>query len=402
MVVSVRSFVRAFDLAKDEFRLSGSLNVSVIVAGSLICFAMGTVHAYSVFLEPIEQAFGVGRASASFAYSGALISITISVLFVHHLLASVRPTVIATLSCLFGAAGCLIAGFATSIWGIWLGFGLVFGLANGIGYGFSLQIAARSSPAKEGLAMGIITASYAMGAAVAPVVLSTLQSNYGFAGSMGSLAMLLLVVLPIASTLIWQSGISFDAPDKSHVDQVAGSRRELILWLAYGGGVIAGLMVIGHAAGVAQANGANIPVWLAPVIIAVFNLAGSLTGGTVLDYARPGRALPCLPGLSAVGLVSLLILPSDIGIVIGLAVVGFAYGALIAGFPATLTKTFGSVIGSQIYGRVFTAWGCAGLFGPWLAGLLYDTQTSYSAAFIIAIGFNIVSFVAMRHSFSVR
>lgn len=48
--------------------------------------------------------------------------------------------------------------------------------------------------------------------------------------------------------------------------------------------------------------------------------------------------------------------------------VGFAYGGIIATYPAAIAILFPGEDGPLAYGRIFTAWGTAGLLAPWLAG----------------------------------
>ena len=43
-----------------------------------------------------------------------------------------------------------------------------------------------------------------------------------------------------------------------------------------------------------------------------------------------------------------------------------------------IAKTYGMEAGPRIYGRVFTAWGTAGLLAPWFAGSLFDGNNSYT------------------------
>ena len=50
-----------------------------------------------------------------------------------------------------------------------------------------------------------------------------------------------------------------------------------------------------------------------------------------------------------------------------------------------------SARGPQAYGRVFIAWGFAGLVAPWSAGLLYDLRGGYGLAMIIAAAIAILS-----------
>ena len=73
------------------------------------------------------------------------------------------------------------------------------------------------------------------------------------------------------------------------------------------------------------------------------------------------------------------------------SVVGFAYGAIIAVYPAAVTAHYGAARSARVYGRVFTAWGLAGLAGPWLAGALYDLSGTYSVALGLAALAGVVS-----------
>ena len=63
---------------------------------------------------------------------------------------------------------------------------------------------------------------------------------------------------------------------------------------------------------------------------------------------------------------------------------GFSYGAIIAAYPAVISTLFGAIDAIRIYGIIFTAWGAAGFFEPWLAGSFYDSLGNYKIALIIA------------------
>ena len=74
-----------------------------------------------------------------------------------------------------------------------------------------------------------------------------------------------------------------------------------------------------------------------------------------------------------------------------LSAIGVCYGAIIALYPAVTVTYFGVQRMAKIYGRIFTAWGLAGLMGPWIAGWLYDQSSPYKVAAILAAGAAVVS-----------
>ena len=78
----------------------------------------------------------------------------------------------------------------------------------------------------------------------------------------------------------------------------------------------------------------------------------------------------------------------------GLTLAGFAYGAIIAVYPAAVSYLFGAVAGIKAYGRVFTAWGTFGLLLPWLAGYLFDRSGAYETVLLLAAAISLLSTVA--------
>ena len=242
--------------------------------------------------------------------------------------------------------------------------------------------------------MGIVTAAYALGAAVSPPLFALAVDGGGYQMAMIGLAAALIILGGLSAVLLASSGAHFlsrpaDASsNKSRISDLS------LLWIGYGAGVAGGLMVIGHAAGLLAAADTSTPYWAAPVLIAVCNLTGSLVAGWMIDRVSQGALLIGLPLLSAAALLVLSGSFQEATLIIGLGVVGFAYGGIIAAYPAAIAKFFGMLDSPRIYGRVFTAWGAAGLAAPWLAGFLYDLDGAYFVALTTAGALGCVSSLA--------
>ena len=126
-------------------------HLTVLFAASLVSAVLGSIHAFSVFLIPLETSLGEPRARIALGYSFALMCLTVTVLFGPRLYGRMSPaTIYVTVACL-GGTGAFLAGLAPGIEGIWAGYSLAFGVANGLGYGFGLQYAARAWPDRAGL-----------------------------------------------------------------------------------------------------------------------------------------------------------------------------------------------------------------------------------------------------------
>ena len=130
----------------------------VILGAVLLCAGLGTVHGFSVFLRPFEDVLGVGRATVVLTYSFTLVAITTMVLLGPRVYGLLRPSVLVAVSAGMAAIGVVLAGLSHNLVGLWGGYSVIFGAANGLGYGFTLQYAEQAAPGREGIAMGIVTA----------------------------------------------------------------------------------------------------------------------------------------------------------------------------------------------------------------------------------------------------
>ena len=105
--------------------------ILVLLASSLLCSVLGSVHAFSVFLVPLEQTFEASRSLVSLTYSFALIALTIAVLFGHMVFTKISAHWFVGAVCLVAATGAFIAAFAPSLAIVWIGYSALFGGANG-------------------------------------------------------------------------------------------------------------------------------------------------------------------------------------------------------------------------------------------------------------------------------
>jgi nitrate/nitrite transporter NarK len=122
----------------------------------------------------LEELLLAPRAQISSIYSFALVCLTIAVLVGHTLYRRVSPIPLAAGACIAAAAGLVICSQATSLGALWIGYSVVFGTANGVGYGYTLQLVAQAWPQRKGLAMGAVAAVYALGATLFAKVLAML------------------------------------------------------------------------------------------------------------------------------------------------------------------------------------------------------------------------------------
>ena len=100
----------------------------VILGCLLLSFVMGSIHAFSLLLEPIETKFYVSRTFSSFTYSLSLISITTAVYFGSYIYKRLSSTSIVLIVMTLSTLGTLISAFSYSIYFVWIGYGFFLAL----------------------------------------------------------------------------------------------------------------------------------------------------------------------------------------------------------------------------------------------------------------------------------
>lgn len=360
----------------------------VILAAALLSGSLGSLHAFSVFLEPLERTFGATRGDVSLLYSLATACLTLALLSGHLVFRRVQPAALVLGVGIVAAAGLLIAGVGRSLLIVGFGYSLLFGAANGIGYGYALHIAREARPDRKGLAIGIVTAAYALGVVVFARLFAKLIA-YGGAGFtfIAMAAIVFAIGLAGAALLRLAGAVRCDLPSDLAASGDPPQHRRIftLLWIGYGFGAAAGLMALGHAAGiVAATGGTSDQLVLGAMVIGLGNGVGGFAAGWLADR-WPARMLLVVAAVFSASVLALIAMMTDPGAVIGgLALIGLAYGAIIALYPVAVASYYRPDETAKVFGRVFTAWGIAGLGAPWLAGVLFDVSGGYEAALILA------------------
>ena len=362
-----------------------------LVGCVLLSGVLGSIHTYSLFIESFESDLGVGRGGAGAPYSVALASLTVVVL-VSHLLFRLVPGPLVVLIASGGAAiGLLLAASANSLAGVVLGYGVVFGAFNGLGYAFSLQRASESNPDRRGFALGLVTAAYALGGASTALVLDKQVAASGATSALRWLALAIAVTGIVTSVLLTNN----DSPVRGSPARLSSANLRILapLWTAYLLAVLAGLMALGHVAAIVDDAGG--PGGAAVVAAGLASASGGLWVALVADRTATDRLLRLLPLGSAVVLVIAAVVSHGVVLMVAVAGIAFTYGALIAIYPLAVAQRFGQDGYARAYGRVFTAWGTAGLVGPVGAGHLFEVTGSYRIpmfmAAVAAIGSSVVA-----------
>lgn len=300
------------------------------------------------------------------------------------------------MAALLAALGLALGAGGRDIVSLIAGYGLLFGIASGIGYSRALATAVSSWPERRGLVTGILVCAYPFGAAVAAPALRWSLEAFGPWPTLLAMAASFLALAPILGLLLSGDASSAHLPAAAP-DRVSRGETPifLLMWAGFFFGACAGLLVIGHAAGVAaEFGGATGPIAVAVAAVALANGCGRLLAGWASDTVPVKHLLSIAPFGASIAIAAALIWPEIEVVIAALTATGLAYGVIAAGYAVAVTILFGVARLPRLFGRLFTARGAAGLVAPWTAGVLHDITGGYRTALILAAVFALLAGLA--------
>ena len=313
---------------------------------------------------------------------------------------------------------------ASARWHVLVSLGLILGTAAGLGaMALNATVASRWFVARRGLAMGILTASFAAGQLSFMPTAAWLATNYGW-----RMAVLPAIIGAAICALLnqifacnWPADLG-QAPYgetklQPPVTGAAGNAVKLsfdvlreavgtrVFWVLAGTFFICGLSTSGivntHFIPFCGDNG--IPAVIAASYLAmmgVFNFAGTICSGWLSDRFDNRVLLAFYYGLRG---LSLMWLPYSNFDVASLSLFAIFFGLdFVATVPPTVklaAQHFGAVKAPIVFGWIFACHQLGGAVSAYTSGLSRDAMSSYMPAFF-TIG--LICLVAMMAIFAIK
>ena len=346
----------------------------------LVMFSLGTFYAWSVFVRPLEEEFGASRSAVSLVFSIGIVAFTIGMLVGPRLLGRLQPGRAAAVALMVAGLGLALSASLWSLTVVMAGYGGLFGFANGLGYGLSLAVVNRELPQRRGMMTGIAVATYTLGSAAVAPGLEHVIGSWGLANGFLALAILLFLGAAAAHTLM--RDITNDEPAAAVAngasESLSASHALIVLWICFFLGSAVGVLVLSHASPlVASLGGTTGQSALAVTLVTLGNGLGRLAGGPLCERL-PSRLMLAAAALwNAAALMPVVLSPTVATALLAMFGIGVGYGSLASAVPMTIVKSHGAARLSVVYGRLFTAWGAAGLLAPLAGGILFDRPGNY-------------------------
>lgn len=363
---------------------------AILLALLLINLPTGALYAFSVFIPYYEGLHQVSRATLSTMFSVSTIGFTVGMLMGPVCYRWASPARLVLGFGLLIVAGWALAAMAPNLVVLGVAYGLLFGLGGGFCYNLLAQMLNLSvSARRRGVANGVLTASFALGAALFAPLCGLALQRYGLRPTLFGMAGITLAATLLASGLIANARISLRAAASllGGAQSSQPARTFPLMWLGFALGAGVGLLSLSNAAPIVASYGGELTQsLLGTATVAMAATIGRLCGGALADVVPVKRIIVGAHALGAGAMGALLLFPSA-GMAVGaMSLACLGYGLLSGSYAASIARYFGPGLFGRMSGRLYTAWGLAGILGPWVAGTAFDRTGGYAIAIAIAAG----------------
>jgi MFS family permease len=408
-------------------------------AALCVHLCIGQAYAFSVFNLPMTKLLGISQSAPDdwkLTELGWIFSIAIFFLGVSSAVFGRWVEEGGPRRAMFTAALCWAGGFfisaigvyAHNLWVVYLGYGVLGGIALGIGYISPVSTLIKWFPDRPGMATGMAIMGFGGGAFIASPLSVWLMSHFSSATHVGVaetfivLGIVYFIFMLVGSIIVrvpapgWlpagyappvQATKLITKNDVFVYDALKTPQFWLIWWVLCLN-VTAGIGVLGQASAMSQEM---FPGHITPVaaagfvgLMSLFNMGGRFFWASTSDYIGRrntyfvfmvlGFILYCsVPYTGSVGSVSLF--------VVCFLIIISMYGGGFATVPAYLRDMYGTRYVGAIHGLLLTAWSMAGIFGPVLVNYIREYNVThgvpkaqaYNTTMYIMAGLLVIGFI---------
>jgi OFA family oxalate/formate antiporter-like MFS transporter len=349
----------------------------------LVQLALGSLYSWGTLTIFVSPYLKVDPAQSVFVFGVSIIAFAITMTQAGVLAKRIGPQKTVLFGMILIAAGVFLSAAMTTLAGLIITYGFMFGLGIGLAYVVPIAVANNWFPDKKGLITGIAVAGFGAGSFIFNYLIK-------FFAGLGIPVMFILlgifyVVFLIVGSLFMTNppegykpaGWEPPAPSQTSLISVKEyERKEIVktpqfwfLWGAYFLSAMCGLMLIGTYGSFAKSNAGyviNNPelIVLAGSVGALFNGVGRIVWGKLADRINFKNTMVIM--MLVQGVLLFVYFTSSASFPVYLLLTGllmFCFGGNLSLFPTGTSDLFGRKKMGQNYGVVFSAYGAAGFIG---------------------------------------
>ena len=367
----------------------------MLSAGSVLTFT------FSVFIIPLSLEFGWSRTELSLGYSlGALCFGMLQPWIgksIDHFSARkvILPSVVFT-----GLLLMSLNFLSPNLWHFYLIYGAIGALGAGTGMTAYVTVISHWFDRRRGLALGLTIAGFGLGASIMPSLTHALITAFDWKGAYFFLGIIVITIsIPVVGIFLkerpQQMGLLPDgdsaAQRASHGSDVAKqglnvreARRTTTFWLMVAAFFLVSLAIhacIIHLVPIITDRGVAAKTAAFAASLLGFALIFARIGtGYLLDKFNAGFVGASIFAISAIGLLQLSFGSEGYNVYVAVLLIGLAFGAESDIIAYMISRYFGLLHMSEIYGYFYAIYILGAVLGPLLMGAAYDLSGTYQLA----------------------
>ena len=373
----------------------------IAVAAVVMQICLGAVYGYSVFIKPIMALGHWSETQVATMFTMAILFLGLACAVGGFWQDRVGPRIVALTGGVLYGLGYLLAAYGVSVRSIALiilGYGVIGGTGNGLGYITPVATLVKWFPDKRGVMTGLAVAGFGFGAVLMTQFVNFWMPAHGVGSTLLCLGIIYGVVVCLTA-LTYQNPPAGWQPEGwsgTAANQAASARNYTpqeafrtwafwSLWLMLFLNVSAGIMIIStlkplatETVGMASAAATSMVG-----LMGLFNGGGRLFWAWVSDRIGRAHVFALLYGIQVVAFLGLLVTRNVALFALICAVIYLCYGGGFGTMPSFTADYFGPKFVGTIYGVILIAWGVGGVGSPYLIAYLHETTGGYGRAIMI-------------------
>lgn len=349
--------------------------INGLIPAILVYISMGMIYCWSMIKGEIAYAMSCSVTDIEIAFSISLLCLGLTTMLAGKLVDYSEKISVGL------STGLFVAGMAGSVAAIKLGlpwmfilmYGVVQGIALGLGYLSPIKTLMAWFKNKKGWILGLVMASFAGSKILFSPIIGNMLQTHDITYVMGVLCIIGMCCMCIATLLL-----------KAPYDIV----HERVSWKTIKDNIfntqfvsIWGMVFLVVASAVAMISYEKsmmlhidfVNVTTAVTIIACFNVAGRLLIPVFTQqFSDKARSYVYMLFVCVVSVVIALISLTPFTLMMMLCLCNFCYGGVFASVPILLHDRFGTKNLALLHGLLLSAWAVGGFFGDVLANFLFE------------------------------
>ncbi len=384
----------------------------IAVAAVIMQVCLGAVYGWSVFVKPLIGAEHWKLTDVSLNFTLAIVFLGFGTVIGGLWQDRVGPRKVASVAGILYGVGYLVAGFAASrhsLYGLYLGYGVITGVGMGMGYICPVATLVKWFPDRRGLMTGVAVCGYGFGALIMSPFAAWDIIHHGIPATFSTLGIVYLIIVVLAAQYYanppqgwrpagWEPRTAVAMAASTYnftVSEAMGTWQFYLLFLLLFLNVSAGIMIISQASPLAQQLVGMSVLQAAGMVgvISICNGLGRVFWAWVSDSLGRARVYFLLY-LIQVAIFFALPHIRDLKLfTAAFALIGLCYGGGFGTMPSFTADFFGAKSMGGIYGWILLAWGMAAIPSPIMIARVRQNTGSYGAAITVIAIVMLVSLV---------